>query len=1774
MSLNEFVRTVADWLGVAKKADSAVSKGEDAVDFYSKKSAFDAACDAYKNNPNVDTAHAVNAAGADFARAGVKAASDLSTFPGGSDVLKGVSDAIINRSNDPEFQQASDYLNMQGGKQGDPAIDMMCGANFTAAQTWVPRRDPLVFDLDSDGLETIGINTANPILFDHDADGVKTATGWVKPDDGFLVLDRNGNGSIDSGRELFGDSTPLATGGNAVDGFAALAQEDTNLDGKVDSTDARFANLRIWRDLNQDGISQAGELSTLAALGIASINVTKAENSTLLGNGNVIADLGSYTKTDGSTGTLGDTAQLGDVNLASNSFISQFTDSVPITAEAAALPDMQGSGQVRDLREAASLSASLSTALSNYTTRAAQQTQLDTLLKTWSDTSTLATTATGAYAGHALTVNFAGVTNGSAAHQAWLDKLTVLERFNGRTFQTVPTGTAPVTLNFSAGQMSLLDQSYAALQDSVYGALVLQTRFKPLIESVDLVLTAGGIELDFSGVELGLQARIDANPAEGLKDLIEFNRFSNLSGAGWNEWGVLENALNNAPSTVVDAVLTEMKLAVASGYSGTSGNDHVVATTGADTLSGNTGDDVLFGWSGNDTLNGSGGADTLIGGLGNDTLNGGAGSDTYVFSKGSGSDVIINADSDVASIDSIQFVDVASTELSSVERNGSDLILKYGVGDQITAQNFFAGVSPAYYYKVDQIKFSDGVTWDLSDLQLGSVNPETLNGSSADSIMMGYAGNDTLNGNDGNDLLNGGLGADTMTGGSGNDTYVVDNVGDVVTETSTLATEIDTVQSSITTTLGANVENLTLTGTVDMDGTGNALANVLRGNEGYNILSGLDGNDTLYAGDGDEAYGGAGNDTLVAEALSDFVYLYGEAGDDILTGGVAGSEIVGGLGNDLIMVSAGNFNYLWGDDAYNTTTGGNDTIIGGAGIDYAWGGFGNDTLSGNDGNDFLIGQLGADLIYGGAGNDTLNGGTEIDTLVGGTGDDSYGVDNVADIVTELAGEGTDTLRTSVSRSLDAHVENLVLTGTTAINGTGNELNNVLTGNSAANALDGGLGADTLSGGLGNDTYVIDNAGDVVTETSTLATEIDTVQSSITYTLGANVENLTLTGEALYIDGTGNELANVLRGNEGYNILSGLDGNDTLYAGDGDEAYGGAGNDTLVAEALSDFVYLYGEAGDDILTGGVAGSEIVGGLGNDLIMVSAGNFNYLWGDDAYNTTTGGNDTIIGGAGIDYAWGGFGNDTLSGNDGNDFLIGQLGADLIYGGAGNDTLNGGTEIDTLVGGTGDDSYGVDNVADIVTELAGEGTDTLRTSVSRTLDANVENLVLNGTTAINGTGNELANTLTGNSGNNVLDGGAGDDRLDGLGGADTLKGGTGNDTYVVDNVGDVVIENLNESWFDTVESSITTTLAANVENLTLTGTVAINGSGNELNNTLTGNGGNNVLTGGAGSDTLDGGLGIDTLIGGLGGDYYYADSTSDVITENANEGADSVESTVSYTLGNNLENLQLSYEAGALNGTGNVLNNYLYGNESANTLTGLGGNDFLFGDAGADTLIGGAGDDTYYIDAAGDIVTENANEGTDTVNVWNLTTYTLAANVENGSRTWYAGSLVGNSLNNTLTGSWGVDSLDGGAGNDTFNGGAGADTLTGGTGNDTYRLGRGYAADTVVENDTTADNTDIAQFLSGVAADQIWFQKAGNNLETSIIGTPDKLVLKDWYLGTAYHVEQFKTTDGAKTLLDSNVANLVNAMASFAPPAAGQTALPTNYQTSLAPVIAANWQ
>ncbi|MBK7764853.1 MAG: hypothetical protein IPI44_01365 [Sulfuritalea sp.] len=567
----------------------------------------------------------------------------------------------------------------------------------------------------------------------------------------------------------------------------------------------------------------------------------------------------------------------------------------------------------------------------------------------------------------------------------------------------------------------------------------------------------------------------------------------------------------------------------------------------------------------------------------------------------------------------------------------------------------------------------------------------------------------------------------------------------------------------------------------------------------------------------------------------------------------------------------------------------------------------------------------------------------------------------------------------------------------------------------------------------------------------------------------------------------------MRGGTGDDILDGA-GSDTLYGGDPSHTPGN-GNDTYWfgkgdgSDTIFDYDSMAGNVDTLRVKGGVAPGDVVmtrplsNGANNDLVLTITGTGDSVRIQDWFSGSEYRVEQVVFDDGT--VWnatklqtatimGTVGNDTLSGGDGADRLFGGNGNDTLYGNAGNDTLDGGAGSDFLNGGAGNDTYVIDNVGDIVTENTGHGIDTAYSSISYTLGADVEKLVLT-TGATSGTGNALDNLLTGNSAANTLTGGAGNDTLDGGAGADTLMGGTGDDTYVVDNAGDVVTELAGEGN-DTVVSSVSFYLSSrpNLENVTLSGAANLTATGNAANNRLVGNSGANILNGGAGADLL---------FGGLGNDTYYVDDTGDVVTETSTLATeiDAVQSSINYTLGANLENLTLA-GAGAINGVGNDLSNSIAGNAAANI-------------------------------------------------------------------------------------------LDGRRGNDTLNGGAGADTLIGGTGNDTYVVGRGYGGDTVRENDATVGNLDAAQFLAGIASNQVWLRHLGNNLEVSIIGTRDKLTVENWYLGSAYHVEQFKTADG-KLLLDSRVELLVQAMAAFAPPAAGQTTLPPTYQDTLAPLIAANWQ
>ena len=247
----------------------------------------------------------------------------------------------------------------QATPQGDPftglpwpGIDPSVDRKYKQAREFIIRRDPLVLDLDGDGIELAGATGA--VLFDHNADGIKTGTGWARPDDGFLVRDINGNGQIDTGRELFGVDTIKRNGGLATDGFDALRDVDSNSDGFITSADTAYADLRVWRDLDQNGISTANELFTLSDLGITSINTNGSTTGPQAGqiiNNNQIALSATFTRNN-------QVRTVGAIDLETNEFFTQFPvqvvddsgNPVAITAQAQALPQMNGSGMVRDMR--------------------------------------------------------------------------------------------------------------------------------------------------------------------------------------------------------------------------------------------------------------------------------------------------------------------------------------------------------------------------------------------------------------------------------------------------------------------------------------------------------------------------------------------------------------------------------------------------------------------------------------------------------------------------------------------------------------------------------------------------------------------------------------------------------------------------------------------------------------------------------------------------------------------------------------------------------------------------------------------------------------------------------------------------------------------------------------------------------------------------------------------------------------------------------------------------------------------------------------------------------------------------------------------------------------------------------------------------------------------------------------------------------------------------------------------------------------------------------
>jgi Ca2+-binding RTX toxin-like protein len=919
---------------------------------------------------------------------------------------------------------------------------------------------------------------------------------------------------------------------------------------------------------------------------------------------------------------------------------------------------------------------------------------------------------------------------------------------------------------------------------------------------------------------------------------------------------------------------------------GGGGNDVISGDAGADRLEGEGGDDQIFGGADNDSIDGGAGNDVLVGDAGMDGLDGGTGDDRIFgggdwdrINGGAGNDYLDAGDGG-GDLDGDENNDtlVGGAGVDTLFGDvGDDILIGLGGGDSLTGGEgndvyyalaggdtiFDVAGDDRYFFGAQMIAsvavMRDDAGTDTIDLSLSVGNAATVSltgpvtiqfagiaqsvtfslGSQIENVV-GTNNGDTLTGNALGNILDGGLGFDLLTGGEGSDVYRVTS-SDVIVEVAGQGTDAaEIVDTAYMLTDGASVELIYLAENgVAQIARGNEFAQTITGNSLDNILEGRGGGDTLRGGLGNDTYQiSAINDVIVeaANAGIDTVYSEwsrvlpvnfenlvltgtniaagtGNALNNDITGNAAANVINGGLGNDRMTGGLGNDTYYVdssGDVVVEGANGGQDTVFSSFGtfalpshvetlilLAGATGGISANT------SQRIVGNSAANTLFGNGGNDVLDGQGGLDTMQGGLGNDVYYADMTAEAISESAGQGIDAVISSADFTLFANLENLTLTGS-AVTGTGNAENNRITGNSAANTLDGGdgndildggAGADTMAGGNDSDTYYVDNVGDIVIEW------LGGNLSAIDIVFASVDFTLPSSVENLTltgndpIDGTGNSSNNVIRGNASHNTLRSGGGADTFY--------GGAGNDTYAEYGLDDTIVENANEGEDTV--------------------------YVAWDYVLQTN-------------------LENARLIGYDPNS-LTGNAAVNRLYGNDAANILDGRELQDFMYGAGGDDTYYVDFWNDRVIESANGGYDTVIANATFVLPNHVEALIVGGSWPANGTGNSLANVLIGNSSVNVLDG---------MGGADTMSGGLGNDVYIVNHAGDQAVEDAS-AGVDRVEASVSYTLAANVENLTLTGGANINGAGNSLNNVLVGNNGNNLLRGFAGADTYTGGAGLD---------------------------------------------------------------------------------------------------------------------------------------------------------------------------------------------------------------------------------------------------------------------------------------------------------------------------
>lgn len=1275
-----------------------------------------------------------------------------------------------------------------------------------------PPRDPLIIDLGETGIELRSLE--HGVNFDLDNNGFAEKTAWIGTEDGFLALDRNGNGSIDNGGELFGDQVILKDGSKSESGFEALAELDDNGDGIIDNKDSAFANLRVWIDANHNGKSDSNELKTLNETGIISISLEHSEVSIV----------------DEETGAR--IAESASVTINKNGAVSTVDISefwFPVNSSDTTQDGVVTAGNVPNIIQAVNDDESgelleLFYEFSESTDIVMKRYYLKKILYKITDSKNIAINSRG------------GNIDARDLH--------VIEQFMGRDFEGVG-GSNP-----NSNAASILKDIYTNIENQYYNILNMYCGLGGYLNATYEYEDENGnknLNLDF------LNYIFDEKAAEGenidylVYDLgVYLKSYDKINGTScFTEYS---NHYSENYAYIVESTKsgnTYLGTESNDSYNGTSkndfifgesGNDNLHGGNGNDAISGGSGNDTLYGDSGNDILIGDEGNDTLDGGTGNDTLKGGYGDDTYIFAKGYGNDTIIDSDG----LNTLRFKGIKPSDIlvNGTDEYDATITIK-GTNDSLVIKDFRKSEEYRNYdLEIDGVKMhvtdkdspfrhiyggnGDDVLKAVVDDSIMHAfgGDDTVYGSKENDVIYGNEGNDTVyagNGNDfvyggaGNDIIDGGEGNDLLYGGFGDDTYIFDkNCGtDVINDTE-----------------GTSVIKLTnevSLADLRIDSVGEDVVISIRDTDDKLIITDFKQNpDNYVLRIGDEEI--SVKDNITAEekeflsGSENYDYIVNE-NKTVIAGGESGDRIIGSGMDEYILGDSDSDQLLAG--------GGNDVIFGGSGDDYINGGDGDDIIDAGTGNDFIDGGSGNDIYIfkPGYGADSIMDSEGVNTVMFGDGFIAEGVkayrSNWNDILITFDGfEDTLTIK-NYCISKEARNFTLVFADGTVVEATAQ--------NSPLRTIYGTDGSE----------YMISIYEDGITKIG---------QDGNDQLVGSDGNDY------LY----GDKGSDRLTGNAGNDVLDGGEGNDFLYGGAGNDTYifkKGYGTDTIDDGEGTNTIEIYGYSANQIKAYRTNWNDItVTFEGSDDKLVIEGFFTSEANRNFYLTFNGGSKlhatasnsplrTIYGTENSDYIAamddrgvtliGENGSDSLNGGNGADKLYGGIGDDQLYGSGGNDILDGGEGSDYLYGGSGNDTYifnigyGTDTISDsegVNTISFGSGISADMITVYRTnwndltitFEGIEDKLIIQGYFTFEDNRNFNVNfadgtryaydseenplkqvhateyddwmsawsdngvVIHGDGGNDTLNGGEGNDVLDGGVGSDYLYGGNGNDTYI----------------------------------------------------------------------------------------------------------------------------------------------------------------------------------------------------------------------------------------------------------------------------------------------------------------------------------------------------------------------------------------------------------